>query len=219
MRHVVVSLCAFALLFAPGRARADEQRRTRLLVDSDGMLRVDPVYFELAKKTGGEMYFWADGEFVARAADVRARGPRGKGRTIAARYGDVPVEGTVEMEVEVPADSELGTVRFFAAIQKKESVTVTRPDGRIMDVSDERVAWADTRFMAFVTVSDPQPGTWKIAIAGQGLFHATGANVQEADELRRPVLPIHARSHGPRPSGAVSSERSSARGESGDLLR
>lgn len=172
MRHVWFSL-ALALLFSPGQARADQQRRTRLLVDADGMLRVDPIYFDLAKSTGGEMYFWADGEFVARAADVRAREPRGEGRKVAAHYGDVPVEATVEVEVHVPADPELGTIRFFAAVQKKESVTVTRPDGRIVDGSEDDVARVDTRFMAFVMVSDPQPGTWKVAIAGQGLFQAT----------------------------------------------
>jgi hypothetical protein len=58
---------------------------------------------------------------------------------IAARYGEVPVEGTVELDVQVPADSKLGTIRFFAAVQKKDSVTVTRPDGRIVEGSHQYV--------------------------------------------------------------------------------
>jgi hypothetical protein len=157
------------MLLSSTPAYAGPQPPPRPLVDASGMLRVDRIYFELAAKTEGEMHFWADGEFLERHADVGT--PVG-GNTIAARYGEVSAGGTVEVAVDVPVDPKLGAVRFFAAVQKKERVTLTRPDGRAVTSSDEGVERVDTRFMTFVTASDPQPGTWKLAIAGQGLFQA-----------------------------------------------
>jgi len=52
------------LLFALIAPQQDQTPRP-LQKDARGLLKVDPIYFDLAANTGGDIYFWAPGEFAS----------------------------------------------------------------------------------------------------------------------------------------------------------
>jgi hypothetical protein len=179
-RFLVAAACA--ALFASIPALAD-QRARRPAVSPDGFLRIDPVMFDLAARTGGEFLFWEPGEFGRYSASAMGLAA---GKAIANRFGELPAGGAVEVEIEVPMVPKIGALRFYAGIQKKDLIRLIRPDARTVGASDPGVELVETRHMLVVKVSDPQPGSWTLAIAGEGRYQASARGLprkQNYDEL------------------------------------
>ena len=145
-----------------------EDQRPRSPQIREGKLRIDTSMFDVAAHSGGDFFFWAPGEFSAHAVSGSLIGLEDE--EIALRYGELPVSG--QLEVSIPVDSGVGRLRVFAGIQKKVTMALTTPDGRVAATS-AGMDVLDTAYMLIAGIADPTPGVWKLAVAGEGRFAVT----------------------------------------------
>jgi hypothetical protein len=102
----------FALLFCAA-----------LLATSDrGLLQISREYYDVAANTGGDIYFWAPGEFATARLQVPVH-----------REGVVLSYGTLETKklFEIQVESGVEEMTLFAAIQRKDLAVLIRPDGSV----------------------------------------------------------------------------------------
>ena len=73
-------------------------------------------------------------------------------------------------EFDVPVDSTIESVYFFVSLQCLQVAHVVRPSGD--EVHADAADVEDHRFSAIrlVTVKEPNPGLWKVRVAGKGFF-------------------------------------------------
>jgi hypothetical protein len=150
-----------ALLFAQQDQTPREPQK-----DDRGLLKIDPVYFDLAANTGGDFYFWAPGEFAASHLQVPVH------------HEDVLLSyGTVEAKksFDIPVESGVKELTLFAGVQRKDLAVLVRPDGTLMrDVQS-------FQHMLIATVKTPAKGVWHLELHGAGTYAVT-AHVKPADE-------------------------------------
>jgi hypothetical protein len=129
---------------------------------------VDPVYVQMAEGTGGRVVMLHPSELAAPGAGAVSAGAGGHDATI------VRVVGQLENglhEFDAPIDSTVESVNFLVSLQCLQLVTIAGPTGREIAEGDPSVS-EDHRFDAirYVTLTRPEPGRWKITVAGKGLF-------------------------------------------------
>ena len=129
---------------------------------------VDPVYVRSAEATGGRVLMLHPSELGAPGAGAVSVGASGHDATV------VRVVGQLESglhEFDVPIDSTIESVNFFVSLQCLQLVGIAGPTGRDVGEDDPSVS-EDHQFDAirFVTLASPEPGRWKITVAGKGLF-------------------------------------------------
>src|SRR5213592_1713205 len=88
-----------------------------------GLLKIDPIYFDLAANTGGDFYFWAPGEFASSHLQVPVHH-----EDVVLSYGSI--EG--EKSFDIPVESGVKELTVFVGIQRKDLAVLVRPDGTVM---------------------------------------------------------------------------------------
>jgi hypothetical protein len=157
---VILFLLA-ALLFAQ-----QDQTPRPLQKDDRGLLRVDPVYFDLAASTGGDFYFWAPGEFAASRLQVPVHR-----EDVLLSYGSIEREKSFD----IPVETGVKELTVFAGIQRKDLAVLLRPDGTVMrDIQS-------FQHMLIATVKAPATGIWRLELHGAGMYAVT-AHVKPADD-------------------------------------
>src|SRR6266550_5416640 len=91
--------------------------------DARGLLKVDPVYFDLAANTGGDFYFWAPGEFAASQVQVPLHH-----EDVLLSYGAIEAKKSFD----IPVESGVKELTLFAGIQRKDLAVLVRPDGTVV---------------------------------------------------------------------------------------
>ena len=151
-----------AVLLAAGPLQ--EQRSVAPKKDPRGLLAVNADYYELAAQTGGDFYFWAPGEFAASQLQIPV-----ESEEILLAYGKTAGKRTFEM----PVESGVRSLSIFAGVQRKDLVTIVRPDGTVAAHGQVGVALQTFQHMTIATVDAPAAGLWRIELDGEGLFAVT----------------------------------------------
>lgn len=173
------ALLSIFLLAAPAIAQVDRGQLPAPPPPRDGsLLRVDPTYFGLASETGGDFYFWEPGEFATARMKIPVHGD-----TVALAYGSFRGQ---PRELEIPVESGVTRLTVFAGAQRKYSARLLQPDGR--GASGAGVTQQAFRHMLVVTVNAPAPGTWRLQLAGEGLYSMSGS-VQPGPGNDAPFVP------------------------------
>ncbi|MFA6955433.1 MAG: hypothetical protein WC538_06130 [Thermoanaerobaculia bacterium] len=161
-RSLTLTFLAFAFsvsLFA----QQDAQQPRPQTKSSQGLLKVNRLYYDLSASTGGDFYFWAAGEFAAVAPiDI----PTG-GEEVVLAYGTLSGAKTV---FEIPVESGARGLTIFCGIQRKDLAVIVRPDGSPARHGDPGVKIQSFQHMTIATVESPAPGSWKLELVGAGLY-------------------------------------------------
>ena len=157
-----------AVLLAAGPLQ--EQRSVPPQKDRLGLLPVNAEAFELAARTGGDFYFWAPGEFAASQLQIPI-----ESEEILLAYGRVRGKRTFE----VPIEGGIRSLSLFAGVQRKDLVTIVRPDRTVAVHGQTGVVVQTFQHMAIATVDAPAAGLWRVELEGEGLF-AVSAHVRLA---------------------------------------
>ncbi|HEY8130842.1 MAG TPA: hypothetical protein VII12_03045 [Thermoanaerobaculia bacterium] len=155
-----------SLLLATLLLMQQDQIPRRPKKDDRGLLKIDPVYFDLAASTGGDFYFWAPGEFATSQLQVPVHR-----EDVLLSYGTVESKKTFD----IPVESGVKEMTLFAGIQRKDLAVLIRPDGTVMrDVQS-------FQHMLIAMVKAPATGIWRLELHGAGTYAVT-AHVKPADD-------------------------------------
>ena len=157
----VLSMLLAIFLFAQQDQVPREPRK-----DDRGLLKIDPIYFDLAANTGGDFYFWAPGEFAASTLQMPIHR-----EDVLLSYGSVESKKSFD----IPVESGVKEMTLFAGIQRKDLAMLIRPDGTV--VRDVQAF----QHMLIATVKAPAAGTWRLELHGAGMYAVT-AHVKPADD-------------------------------------
>jgi hypothetical protein len=125
--------------------------------------RLDPSYFDIAEGTGGHLLLLAPEEIGDAAAVLTALGDH---RETIARIAGAIQPGL--QEFSVPIDSSVESVLFSMSVQCLQLAEVVRPSGAPA-IGDGIIDLSSFRAERMVVVRQPEPGTWKVRIAGSGI--------------------------------------------------
>jgi len=155
----VQGLVIFAVALLALALQQDQTPRAPV-TNARGLLKVDPVYFELAASTGGDLYFWGPGEFASAKLQVPVHH-----EDVLFAYGAVETKRVFEIPIESGAKS----MTVFAGVQRKDLAVLLRPDGTV-----QRDGMQSYQYMLIATVPSPPPGVWRLELHGAGTYAVTG---------------------------------------------
>ncbi len=126
---------------------------------------VDPAYIEVAENTGGQVFLFDRSE--AGRSLVLMRETRKHEEVVFRAMGTLPAG---YRDFDVPVDTTIESLLFAVSLQCAQSISIYRPSGAELHSSDAGVD--DNRYKAgrIVAMSRPEPGPWRVRIAGAGLF-------------------------------------------------
>jgi hypothetical protein len=136
--------------------------------------RLDVSYFQITEGTGGHLLLLAPEEIGDSAALLTALGNHPE--TIARTAGAIQ-PGL--QELPVPIDSSVESVLFSMSVQCLQLAEVVRPSGAPA-IGDGITDLSSFRAERMIIVRHPEPGTWKMRIAGSGIG---GIVVQARSEI------------------------------------
>jgi hypothetical protein len=125
--------------------------------------RLDPSYFQIAEGTGGHLMLLGPEEIADSATLLTSVGQHPQ--TISR------IAGAIQpglQEFSVPIDSSVESVLFSMAVQCLQTAEVVRPSGAPA-IGDDVIDFSNFRAQRMVIVRRPEPGTWKMRIAGSGI--------------------------------------------------
>lgn len=125
--------------------------------------RLDLSYFDIAEGTGGQLLLLSPDEIGEAAALLTAVESH---RETIARIAGAIQPGL--QEFSVPIDSSVESVVFSMSVQCLQLAEIVRPSGAPA-IGDGIVDLSNFRAERMVIVRQPEPGTWKVRIAGSGI--------------------------------------------------
>jgi len=164
---------ALMLLLCAATAFGQEDQAPRPVKKDDrGLLKINRDFFELAASTGGDFYFWAQGEFAASQLQIPIQHEE-----VLLSYGSLDTKRVFE----IPVESGVRTLTIFAGIQRKDLAVLVRPDGLVVHAGDGGAALQSFQHMLIATIDGPAPGIWKLELTGAGTF-SVSAHVRPGDD-------------------------------------
>jgi hypothetical protein len=130
-------------------------------------MKVNREFYELAASTGGDIYFWAPGEFGSSRLQVPVHH-----EDVVFAYGLVDTKRVFDIPIESGAKS----MTLFAGVERKDLAVLVRPDGTV-----QRDGVQTFQRMAIATVPSPPPGMWHLELQGAGLY-AVSAHVDSGPD-------------------------------------
>ena len=124
---------------------------------------VDPSYLAVSEGTGGQLFMLQPGEadqaglLMAATQTHPVTVERAVGQLRGAREFSIPVDATIE------------GLFIAASLQCHQAITIVRPDGvevNAANAADDVVL----KTGRLTRIETPLPGTWRVAVAGRGLF-------------------------------------------------
>ncbi len=164
-------MIACLFLLAPLLSAQEDQRPRPIAKDDRGLLKIDPLYFDLAAKTGGDFYFWAPGEFATASLQVPIHRA-----DVLLSYGSL--EG--KRRFEIPVETGVREMTLFAGVQRKDLAVVVRPDGSVVRDGSAGAAIQLFQNMLIAKITAPTAGLWQLEVDGAGTYAVT-AHVRGAD--------------------------------------
>jgi len=127
---------------------------------------IDPAYQKVADGTGGQVFFLSPSE-TSKTFDLVKAEVRSNPVTIALSTGTL----TAPREHIVPLDSTLLAVTFSTSVLESHTSTrIFRPSGAEVLAGDAGATVTDLSTGRIITITSPQPGAWRVQIAGTGDF-------------------------------------------------
>jgi len=152
----------FAILAVSAAAFLGQDQQPRSQPGWPCVGRPDPTYFSIAEATGGQLFLFDKSEIADASLSIASR-----------RYEDTlfRVAGSLvdgRHEFPVPIDSAVDDVMFSVSLQCQQSVEIVTPSGQLL----QNTIGEDHAFRAgrIVTLPRPEPGAWRVRVAGHGLF-------------------------------------------------
>jgi len=127
--------------------------------------KVDPSYIQTAEATGGRVLMFAPTELSGMTEEMNAS--RGHDETVI-RVGGQLAEG--QRDFDVPIDSSIDSVYFFVSVQCLQTMAVIPPPGGEFNAAAPGVETHEFSAIRLVTIKAPSPGTWRIGVAGRGVY-------------------------------------------------
>jgi hypothetical protein len=128
---------------------------------------VDPSYIHAANETGGQPMFLQPSETAKSFHLVRESTRSNVSKVL---WATGTLEGR-EQSFDVPVDSATRRITFsLSGDTKGTKLTLTRPSGRVVVEANASTENTELNCGRIVTVSSPEPGTWKATIAGAGRY-------------------------------------------------
>ena len=140
--------------------------------DERGLLQVNRTYYDMAASTGGDIYFWAPGEF----ATAKLRVPVER-EPVALAYGSVDSKKMFD----IPIESGVEQMTIFVAVQRKDLATLIRPNGTTARDRDSGVDLQPFQHMLIATIASPAAGVWHLELQGAGMY-AFSAHVKPSKD-------------------------------------
>ncbi len=134
----------------------------------------DPAYFEIARRTGGQVFITTRFESGTTLANLMQPLVRNDAHLIL--QASMELTGRLVTQV-APVDDTVKQVIFAVGMVTKGTIAVRRPNGAVVGAADAGVTITNTVGSTMVTVNTPEPGEWKIDVTGTGttLVTATAA--------------------------------------------
>ena len=127
--------------------------------------RPDPSMVQVSEGSGGQVFLLDPSEIASSATLLMAR--QGHDETLRRVVGELePGVRTVDVHV----DSSVEHVLFSVSLQCLQEIEIVRPSGTPVAASDPGVTWTAFQAGRQVGVDTPDPGLWKLRLAGKGLL-------------------------------------------------
>ena len=181
MRKPILPITAILILLAHTHARAqvaittvptqppsgqtDGQHQVKRNFSHRDLPPLNLDMFALSTQTGGEFYFWGEGEFGSEAASKVIAESVLSTQTLLYKYGDI--DGTCEIPFYVEKYKYHFT--FFTGIQSKDRIEFIQPDGTVLKDGEGVTVYPFQR-MCIATVNAPLAGEWTIRLSGRGKY-------------------------------------------------
>lgn len=153
---------------------------------------IDPVYYEIASKTGGQVFVASPaqvGELLG-ALEGEISGPS---ETLVDQRGTLTAGGAT---IAVAVDTSIERLVLSASFDVKQSLQVLRPNGAAVAPSDPDVEFLDIADSCVVTISAPAPGTWSAQLLGSGSFTFVASGITDIGISRCAFVDFVEGSHG-----------------------
>ncbi len=166
MHHLLRALAgAFLLLASADQAGTQPdagQLHRPLTVNAQGMVKVDPTYYEISAATGGDFYFWAPEEFANSKLQIML-----PGEAVALSYGSLAAQ---PRRIAIPVESGVTRLAVFAGAQRLDVAVLVAPDGKTIRGNEAGTRLQTFSHMRLVEVQAPAPGLWQLELRGAGLY-------------------------------------------------
>ena len=124
----------------------------------------DPSYFRVAEATGGQVFLFDKSEIGSSA--IPAIAARRHEETLFRAAGSL-VDG--RHEFAFPIDSTVESMMVSVSLQCLQSVDVVTPSGQVLQQATAS-EFHSFRAGRIVTLPQPEPGAWRVRVAGRGMF-------------------------------------------------
>lgn len=129
--------------------------------------RADPAYIQTASETGGIPMFLQPAE-AGKAFHLVRETTRNNISTIFWATGTLDGQGR---SATFPVDSTSHRITFaFSSAAEGSSIKIVPPSGTAISQTSTNTEITELRCGRIVTVVSPEPGTWKLELAGKGKF-------------------------------------------------
>ena len=147
---------------------------------------------QVSEGSGGQVFLLDPSEVASSATLLLARD--GHDETLRRIVGDLDAGVTT---VDVAVDTSVERVLFSVSLQCLQEIEIVRPSGVSVAASDPGVSWTAYQAGRQVGVTAPEPGAWKVRLAGKGLLflvvHARSPLTAAARLVREGGRPGHER--------------------------
>lgn len=137
----------------------------------------DPAYFELARRTGGQVFVTTHNETGATIAKLMT--PFVRNDLHLGTQASVTLAGNT-FTLPVPVDDTVAQVTFSVGMDNKGTINIRRPDGSVVAPSSAGVVFTDSLGARMVTIDRPMTGSWTVEVSGSGSALITAAFVTPA---------------------------------------
>ena len=124
---------------------------------------VDPAYLETSESTGGQLFLFQKNEIAQASLFMSASYTHPA--TVLRAVGELA--GT--RDFEFPVDSTMESFLVMASLQCRNAIRVMRPNGSELTAANSAQS-VDLQAGRILRIDSPEPGKWKVQLAGTGLF-------------------------------------------------
>ncbi|MDD5269389.1 MAG: hypothetical protein PHO08_20115 [Methylococcales bacterium] len=125
----------------------------------------DPTYFELARRTGGQVFITTRTESGTTLANLMRPLVRNDVHLIL--QASLNLTGN-QVNLSAPIDDTVKQAIFSVGMITKGTIALRRPNGALVQGTDTGITITDTIGSKTIEVNAPEPGDWKIELTGTG---------------------------------------------------
>lgn len=125
----------------------------------------DSTYFELARRTGGQVFITTRSETGTTLANLMKPLVRNDVHLVSQASLNLAGESVI---FPTPIDDTVQQSIFSVGMITKGGIALRRPNGVLVKTTDTDVTITDTVGSRTFTINNPEPGNWKVEVTGTG---------------------------------------------------